>query len=552
MMTDSIKTLGQQANEKIKAGQYAQAALLYEKVLELDPNDLNSLINLGTFQVQTGSIHQGLQLIEQALISAPDNISALNTRANAFKALKRYQEALETYNQVIQMQPGFADAWANRGNLLREMNQYPEALESYNQALGLKPEEVNFLNQRALLLRELQRCEEAIADLKKALQIKPEYAAAYFNLANLHVNQNQVELALQCFNQALAINPQYADAYNNRSNLFKSLNRLDAALEDCERAIQIKPDYVEAHWNQALLYLLKGDYIKGWEAYEWRWKRSDRQFHERYQPLPRWTGQQDISGKNIVLHAEQGFGDTIQFCRYVPVIAAQGANVYLDVPPPLRRLLSSLDSKVQILGLKTQKIKIDLHTPMMSLPWIFKHDLHDIPSPGAYLAAEQADIKRWSEKLNVKRRKRVGLAWAGNPDHTNDHRRSVALSALKPLFEMDFEFHSIQKDIPEKDRAVLGDLKRKFHHHDLDDFADTAALIHHLDLVITIDSAVAHLSAALGCPTWIMLPYAPDFRWMLNRSDSLWYPSVRLFRQSSINDWDSLIEQIGRELESMK
>jgi hypothetical protein len=550
-MNNSIVILHQQASAMLKAGKHAQAAGLYRKLLSEQPDDLTSLINLGTYQIQCGETETGLALIEKALKIAPNNTSALNTQANALKALKRYAEALASYDLAIKQQPDFADAWANRGNTLRELAQPDAALQSYNQALALKPEAVNFLNSRALLYKDLQRFDEALLDFKTALRLQPNSASTHFNLANFYVAINSSDLALQHFNHALEINPQYAAAYNNRSNLFKSLNDVDAALQDSKRAIEIQPDYVEAHWNQALLYLLKGDYLKGWDAYEWRWRRSDRSYHQHYQKLKRWTDLKDIAGKNIVLHAEQGFGDTIQFCRYAPIIAELGANVYLDVPPTLRPLLKSLGENIHVLGAQDKLLKVDLHSPLMSMPWIFKHDLHEIPARQSYLFAAETDVNNWSQKLGVKQRKRVGLAWAGNPNHTNDKRRSLALAKLKPILAANDEFHSLQKDMPPADDALLAELAN-IHcwQHDLKSFADTAALISNMDLVICIDSAVAHLAGALGCPTWLLLPHAPDFRWMLARDDSPWYPSMRIFRQQQADDWDGVVESVVEELKS--
>jgi tetratricopeptide (TPR) repeat protein len=544
--------LREQAKALTKAGKHKQAADLYRKLLDEAPEDLIGLINLGTYLIQSGDVLQGLSLIEKATVISPKNVNALNTQANALKALKRYQEALDVYDLALQLKPDFASAWANRGNVLRDFTRFDEALQSYNQALVLVPDDVHFLNLRGMLYKNLHRLDEALSDFKRALQIEFNSDVTHFNIANCYVQIDDVNLALQHFSHAIEINPKYAEAYNNRSNLLKSLNRLDAALQDADRAIKIRPNYIEANWNRALIYLLMGDYLNGWNAYEWRWKRSDRNFHQHYQKLPRWVNQQDIAGKNIVLHAEQGFGDTIQFCRYAPIIAGLGANVYLDVPPALRSLLKSLGSNIHVVDSQIKNLKVDLHTPLMSLPWIFKHTLQDIPAPNSYLFASDLDIDMWTKKLGMKTRKRIGISWAGNPSHTNDKRRSIALSKLKPILELDFEFHSLQKDVSEADHDFLTELSASScMQHDFNSFADTAALMSAMDLVITIDSAVAHLSGALGCPTWLMLPYAPDFRWMLARDDSPWYPSMRLFRQDQVDEWHSVVLKVCKELSSI-
>lgn len=551
-MTFSLKALHQQASQLVKLKNHAQASVIYESILNQSSEDLIALINLGTYRIQSGQLEVGLALIESALKVEPNNLFALGSKAIGLKLQKKYEEALLCYQLAIDVDPSCDDTWVKQGHLLRAMNRAEEALHSYDKALIIKPDSLRVLNFKAVLLKELERFNEALFILKKAIDLNDKFAITWFNLANLHVQLNSIKAALNCFSKAIEINSNYIEAYNNRSNIFKSLNYVDEAQSDCTRAISINPSYVEAQWNLSLLHLLRGDFKQGWELYEWRWKRPDRNIHPRYINEMRWMRDANISDKKIVLHSEQGFGDTIQFCRYAILITKLGGSVYFDVPPQLRRLLKSLGQHVHLLSDQPPSFKFHLHSPMMSLPWLFKTDLDTIPMVGGFLSASARDIADWSSQLGNKQKIRVGLSWAGNPLHSNDHRRSIKLCQLKSILDLDYDFYVLQKDIPSQDMAFLTETKNlKCFNNRINDFADTAALISNLDLVITIDSAVAHLSGALGCPTWIMLPYAPDFRWMLNRDDSPWYKSVQLFRQPSLDNWDALILKVRKALEHL-
>ena len=311
------------------------------------------------------------------------------------------------------------------------------------------------------------------------------------------------------------------------------IKRLDEAQACFERALKIKPDYAEAHCNWALCRILVGDFDHGWKSNEWRWETAHLRKEKRNFVQPLWLGSNEITGKTILLHSEQGFGDTIQFCRYVPLVAERAARVILEVPESLRELMETLTGSAQIVPKGEPLPQFDLHCPLMSLPLAFKTRLESIPCATPYLGALPSAVKSWNARLGQRRRSRVGLVWSGRPEHKNDHNRSLKLSTLLPLLDCDVTFISLQREVRPGDAATLKGLDIVHFGGELKNFSDTAAIISNLDVVISVDTSVAHLAGALGTPVWILLPFVPDWRWLLDREDSPWYPTARLFRQNN-------------------
>ncbi|HET7910676.1 MAG TPA: glycosyltransferase family 9 protein, partial [Pseudolabrys sp.] len=305
------------------------------------------------------------------------------------------------------------------------------------------------------------------------------------------------------------------------------------------------PDFPEPHWNTASLRLLTGDFSRGWAEYEWRWKKESMARRMRNFSQPLWLGGDDIAGRTILLHSERGFGDTIQFCRYVPLAAARGACVILEVEKPLQRLMTTLAGAAQVVTRAGPLPEFDLQCPLLSLPFAFQTELGTIPWSGPYLRPQSRELTAWDVRLGGKRRPRIGLAWSGSPAHERDAFRSINLCALLPLLNIDATFVSLQKDVRPADAAVLdqcGDVL--LFASALNDFSDTAALISKLDLVISVDTSIVHLAGALGRPVWVLLPYIPDWRWLLDRDSTPWYPSARLFRQDDTRTWDNVINRV--------
>jgi tetratricopeptide (TPR) repeat protein len=351
--------------------------------------------------------------------------------------------------------------------------------------------------------------------------------------------------------QALAIRPDYLEALNNRGIALQVLNRNQEALASYDRAVKLDPESVEAHWNGSLCRLLLGDYTNGWQEYEWRWRVEDflALSPKREFPQPLWLGKHDITGKTLLVHAEQGFGDTIQFCRYVEWVAQKGAHVILEVEPALKTLLTSVRGASRVLAKGEALPEFDYHCPMASLPLAFETRIETIPSHVPYLNSSRQHIDKWQAKLGPKVNLRVGIAWSGRITHTKQHERSIPLDKLLPLADSGVSLVSLQKDVLPRDRETLAAHAEIAHFgSELADFSDTAALLSLMDVVISIDTSVAHLAGALGKPVWIMLPYVADWRWLLQREDSPWYPSAQLLRQPNAGDWKSVVENIARKL----
>lgn len=493
-----------------------QAIESFAKAIEVDLNFIEACTNLGSALREYGRADEALPFADRSIALAPDNPEAHNNRALVLRDLHRLDEALDSVDLAISLNPNYADALNNRGNILKDLGRWDDAFESFDRAIAINSNFAEAYYNRGIVLHGLRRFEEALSDSDRAVALAPESL----------------------------------DAHNNRGNLLKDLQHFSDAEAVYDRAIALNPEYASAHWNKALLKLLTGDFEEGWRLYEWRWKGplkcAPRPFTQ-----PLWLGDVPLAGKRLLVHAEQGLGDVIQFCRYIPLLEAQGAEVILEVPATLMRLLETLTGHPTLVAMGQPLPEFDLQCPIMSLPLAFKTTLDMVPAAVPYLGAEESKRQFWRDRLGERRCKRIGLVWSGSRDHANDHNRSIALSLLAPLLELPLEFHSLQKELRDADAAWLECNPRILQHQAyLQDFSDTAALIAEMDLVISVDTSVAHLAGALGKPVWVLLPYAPDFRWLLERSDSPWYPSATLFRQPTAGDWGAVVQQLKEMLTS--
>jgi hypothetical protein len=388
-----------------------------------------------------------------------------------------------------------------------------------------------------------------LVSYEKAIGLRPDYPEAYNNRGGSLKGLGRLDEALLNYDGAIRVKPDYADAFHNRGIVLQELDRFDEALMSYGKAIGIRPDYAEAFRNKGLLQLLLGDFLNGWRAYEWRWRCKDRFRARRDFEQPLWLGEESLSGKTILLHSEQGLGDAIQFCRYIPLVAALGATVVFELPGSLVGLLRGVEGVDRFVVLGEVLPEVDFHCPLMSLPLAFGTTLGSIPLPARGIDADAGNTAFWSGRLGEKTRPRIGVVWSGNSQHANDHNRSVSLPKLLSHLPAGYEYVSLQREVRESDQSVL-DSSFQIRHfgYELEDFTDTAALCGLMDLVISVDTSVAHLSATMARPTWILLPYLPDWRWLLGRQDSPWYPSARLFRQACAGDWGSVLSELGHEL----
>ena len=428
----------------------------------------------------------------------------------------------------------------------------------FSDALKINAINAIVYNNRGTVLQELKRFEEALTSYDRAIELKSDYADAYSNRGNSLIKLKRVEEALSSYETAIEIKSDYAEAYLNRGLALIELKRFVETLASYDKAIEIKGDYADAYWNKSNALLLMGDFLNGWDLYEWRWRNSNPvgvlSFRE-----PLWLGNEPIQGQTILIHAEQGLGDTLQFIRYVPMVVALGATVMVEVQAPLLSLFENMQGISVLLKKGDPLPAFDVHCPMMSLPLAFKTTLDTVPACPQFVIP-QAKTQFWSDKLGSKAIPRVGLVWNGGfrPDQPEiwdvNERRNLPLQHLKALVGIDVEFISLQKGEPaesEFSQAVASGWDGPLiHDHviELKDFSDTAALVMNLDLVIAVDTSTAHLAASLGKPVWLLNRYDTCWRWLLEREDSPWYPSVKIYRQTSSGEWDGVMQKVRADL----
>jgi tetratricopeptide (TPR) repeat protein len=550
---DALNNLGLALSE---LGHQGEALSKYDKVLELDPNHVGALQNWANALIDLKRFEEALAICDKAPANA-DRPEVHNTRGVALGRVGRHDESLASYDRAIALMPDFVEAQCNRGSALHALKRHEEALTCYDQALALQPGYAAAHSNRGNTLKELGRLDEALASYNRALTLQPELPEAHCNRGNVLHELKRHEEALASYERALTLEPEFAVVYANRGNALNELRRFNEAITSYQRALELRPDFANAHYGLALCCLLIGDFTQGWREHEWRWETPDLKIAKRDFMRPLWLGDEEITGKTIMLHAEQGFGDTLQFCRYVPLVCELGAQVILEVPAPVADLMRSLSGKLQIVAQGDLLPDFDLHCPLMSLPVAFETRLENIPGQVPYLSAPENKQSRWRDRVGQHDKVRIGLAWAGAPRkhqptaNRGDRYRSINFDQIAALLDIQgCEFYSLQKG----DDAVAQLRNSTFRDRvidwtdDFEDFGDTAALVENLDLVIAVDCSIAHLAGALGKPVWLLNRYDTCWRWLLDREDTPWYPSARLFRQDATRVWDGVIARIRIEL----
>jgi tetratricopeptide (TPR) repeat protein len=491
---------------------------------------------------------ESLAAFDRAIALKPDYPEAHNGRGIVLASLDRPAEAIAGFDRAIALRPDYAEAYNNRGLVLQRFKRLDEALASFDKALALQPENGRIHNNRGTTLHEANRFKEALASYDRAIALQADYAEAHYNRGVILQDLRRLDKALAAFDTAIALKPDYAAAYNNRGVVLQDFRRLSEALASFEKTIALSGGFPEVYVNQSHCLLLMGRFGDGWRLGEWR-KRTVAPVGNRSFPQPLWLGKEDVANKTVFIHSEQGLGDTIQFCRYSKLLAKRGANVAMSVQSPLYSLLKSTSPDILVLREGVVPAAFDYHCPLMSLPFAFETTLETIPSEEAYIFADEQKSKAWDARLPPRTRPRIGIAWSGNPKHKNDRNRSIELTALAPLFSTDVQWVSLQKDLRPGESGLLRDLPQIVRYgEELTDFSDTAALIDNLDLIIAVDTSVAHLAGAMGKPVWILLPFNSDWRWLCDREDSPWYPSARLFRQDLLGSWDTAVGRLGISL----
>jgi len=567
----------------MQAERYLDAQLRGQQALAADPNHADTLHLMGLLSLHAEQYDHAVEWIARAIGQdpKPEYLASLGT---TLQQQGRREEALKVFDKAVQLKPDDAELWQRMGSILLELASFDRALLSFQQALKLNPRHQDAAYKSGILLNHFRRFEEALAHFDRCDEVLPNHAPTLIGRVRALYYLNRLEEALADSRRVYALDPGNADNCNTIGAALRSLGRHEEALGWLDKALEIRPNLVEAFenkiialaelhrfdhafalydrmkalklsnartdWNVSVYHRLTGNFEAGWVGHEARLQLPSATYPKF--PRPTWLGEKNIEGRTILICADEGLGDTIHFVRYVPMLTEHGARVILAVQSPLHRLLSGLPGVSQCVP--TSELNtlpaFDMHCPISSLPLAFGTRLDTIPSTTPYLPSPaKSRVQAWEDRLGPHARLRVGLVWSGRPTHTNDHNRSIPLQALSRILDVDATFLSLQKEPRLNDAVVLRERNDIIDlTADLTDFAETAALISCLDLVITVDTSVAHLAGALGCPTWILLPYTPDYRWLLDRDDSPWYPSVRLFRQTETREYESVLDRVRDEL----
>jgi tetratricopeptide (TPR) repeat protein len=497
---------------------------------------------------QEGNLDKAERLCAGILQYRPDDFDALQLLGVLSLQRRRLVDALRFLSQALKVNSTSTDAMSNLGLALHATGRFEEAVASYRNALLLAPDHPEILYNLANACLELGRVDEALAGFDDVLAKNPSHVGALVNRGNALLRLNRPADALASYDKAHAAMPGHPQILTNRGHALRRLDRPLEALADFEAALVKGPEFPEAHFEAAMTRLTLGDFDAGWREYEWRWKTGALAARRRQFKAPIWLGDAPVSGKTILLHAEQGFGDTIQFIRYAPLLASRGAKVVCEVQPELLSLLSRFEG-IDVIARGEPLPPFDLHCPLLSLPFAFGTKPETIPASIPYLAPPAERLAHWRERL-PRGAPRAGFVWSGSSSHKNDSNRSIPLARLAALFgDPPVDSFSLQSELRDADSEALRGLPNLVHLGDgLRDFADTAAVISLLDVVISVDTSVAHLAGALGKPVVILLPYAADFRWMRGCNETPWYPTAKLFRQPAFGDWDSVIARLSDEL----
>lgn len=527
-------------------GQLDIAIEFINKALAIKPDYDEAHYNLGVALKEQGKLEQAVASYRRAIAIRPDNADVHYNLGNALKDQGKFDAALNSYRAALNIRPDFSQAHCNLGYAQQQLKKLDDAVVSFQNALAINPDYAEALSNLGLARHDLGQLDAAVENYRAALVISPEFVEVHSNLGLALQGLGKLDEAMSSYYKALAIDPEHAQAHNNLGLAFQEMGMLDNALDCYKRALSIVAQSAEAHNNIGMLQLLTGDFINGWKNYAWRWKTKDGTLRPRTYDQPAWDGS-PLDGKTIFIYPEQGLGDVIQFARYLPLIKAQGAHVIFEVPKPLHRLFEG-SGLADALVNKEDRLRFDCHAPLLDLPQLLNTTLDTIPGDDAFPQARGELIEQWSKRFQPGHNIRLGVVWAGNPDHKNDRNRSIDGKLFQLLAEIPgVSLYSLQVGRNGEATRLFDDKIIDLAQH-LSDFADTAAAISHLDLVVSTDTSVAHLAAALGKPTWTLLPFMPDWRWLLNRDDTPWYPSMRLFRQVERGDWNGVLQRVGEAL----
>lgn len=578
-------------NAALAQGRLGDAADCYRQAAACDPADAEARVNFGYALLEQGRAAEAIEALLQAVELAAgragliadaqflrgrghrlqgEDLLAIDCYRSALAARPAFPEALQevlplllaagkAQEAVILAERALGNAPATQdlmllAQALHSAGRAAEALAPLDAVVAREPAHRAGLECRGNVLLELGRCEEALASFEKVLRVhgrQPD-ALANASAALLRLERNEEALALA--EEALRLQPVHRVALHNRSCALTNLLRMDEAVLLAREATLLHPGDADLQWSLGVAHLLRGELVPGWQAHEARWnaKGFPGALSNAFTAAPQWSGAQGLAGRSILLHAEQGLGDSIHFVRYLPQVAAIAREVLVHVQPSLVPLLAQLPPNCRLLQPGESIPPHDLQCALLSLPHAFGTTLETIPAQVPYLQADPERVTPWQQRLAGRGHPRVGIAWSGNSQHGNDRNRSIPLASFAAMAQPGIGFVSLQPEVRESDRAALAAWPGLFDAGPmLRDFGDTAALVSALDLVVTVDTSVAHLAGALGKPVWVLLPYVPDWRWMLGREDSPWYPGMRLFRQAARGEWDPVLQRVRSELRTL-
>ncbi|MBR7745895.1 tetratricopeptide repeat protein [Undibacterium baiyunense] len=481
---------------------------------------------------------------------------ALFQQAYALHQQGKIQQAKPLYEQAITQSPSLTDAYLLLGVIAQQMRDSPLAIRYFEHAIQQRPKFAVTYCHLGVAQKSLGQFDQALKSYDQAIALDPNLADAFYNRGILKSELRSFASALQDYDAAITLRPNYPEAFCNRGIALRQLNQVSEALSSYDQALSLRPNFADAEYNRGLCLLQLGKFEQAWSAYEWRWQcegisasKKRRQFSQ-----PMWSGETDLVGKTIYVYSEQGLGDTLQFCRYIPLIKALGAYVIFEVQAPLLQLLQTLKGVDACIVRPEHYPQFDFQIPLMSLPLACKTlDLASIPNDIPYLKADENKLRDWRQTLSAYKGRKIGLVWSGSSNHKNDQQRSIDLATLLaylPTHEEHIQYVSLQKEYRPQDHQVLQahpeilDFSDKLH-----DFSDTAALCQSLDLIVSVDTSVAHLAGGLGKPVLLLLSFNADWRWLLEREDSPWYPSLKLIKQTKIDDWHTSLSKLGAKIE---
>jgi tetratricopeptide (TPR) repeat protein len=576
-------------------GMLQEALGAYRKAIQLDPRFAQAFYNRGHVFQSLGDLENALDSFDKAVVIQPEYADAYNSRGIVLQLLNRTQEAMAGYQEAIRLSPGHAKAHANLGDLfsslkqydnalahydlallhqpkyikalsnkgvlLQQLNQFELALECFDQILQSNPQSWEALSNRAVTLQKMRLLEDAAKTLMDAIGINPNQANLYNNLGNILGELGRFNEALDQFDRAIAISPIDTSALINRGIALQEMGDLSKSIDFFDRALKLEPENPEAHWSKSVSLLLSGEFDLGWHEFEWRWQRQHVLNQQTHSDKPLWLGDASLEGRTILLHGEQGLGDVLQFCRYASAITKRSARVILEVPPPLLELCRTLDDVHQVIALGTAtELEIDYQCPLMSLPHAFKTSFTNPPPNTPYLKIDPTKAAFWKAKLGEKKHVRIGLVWSGGfraelPELWGvNSRRNIPLELLATLNTTNVQFVSLQKgELAQRELTQLQknpcnsffitDFTEEFN-----DFSDTAAVIDNLDLIISVDTSTAHLAAALGKPVWMLNRFDSCWRWQRTGKETFWYPTMKIYRQHSWQDWSLALKELKSDL----